>query len=223
MSSAVDRSVCTLRRVRMPDIEAQRTSEDVRGDAGNMAADVVTIRRVCAESVAALDVVIRQGGVRSITARTSSSARLASAASRREGLGHARRRGAGLDEGAGGHRGRSRGGDRRQRRTPAELGPGGGRLEVGHPVPGGRRARRFEDCPCPRQRHRPCPRARVSRYGVRVPWLRGPPSPSALSRASPLLPPPVSAGSTEPNAADLRPPALFTKELRDCFRSLRSR
>ena len=53
----------------MPDIKEQRPSEDVRGDAGDMAADVVTIRRASADSVAARDVVIRQGGVRSITAR----------------------------------------------------------------------------------------------------------------------------------------------------------
>jgi hypothetical protein len=36
----------------MPDIEAQRPSEDVRGDAGDMTADVVTIRRTGADSVA---------------------------------------------------------------------------------------------------------------------------------------------------------------------------
>jgi hypothetical protein len=69
MSSAVDRAECTLRRFRMPDIDEQRPSEDVCGGAGELAADVVTIRRAGADSVAARDVAIRQGEVRSIAAR----------------------------------------------------------------------------------------------------------------------------------------------------------
>jgi hypothetical protein len=53
----------------MPDIDEQRPSEDVCGGAGELAADVVTIRRAGADSVAARDVAIRQGEVRSIAAR----------------------------------------------------------------------------------------------------------------------------------------------------------
>ena len=56
-------------RFRMPDVDEQQQSEDVRGDAGDMAADMVTIGRAGADSVAARDVVIRQGGVRSLSAR----------------------------------------------------------------------------------------------------------------------------------------------------------